>query len=223
MYYFEGYSLRKTILHKFKEGKMILQPEKTKFVKNKAKEVNDISLQYQLAHAAFACNRLLEHDFNEYCKKRRSELKEEAKTASKESLQTINEKLDELQKPYQIYIDYLNDIPEDGARVVRIPLSNRTQLVINLPKRILNEAVDPVTKWYKNPEAIKSLRKKTAHELGHIVLNTEEIFKSYGTQGTKDIIGEDEEAAKIFAKTLLDLRKERNEKIREDPNLIDAF
>jgi len=46
-----------------------MTPEKKTSVKEKAKEVNDISLQYQLAHAAFACNKLLEHDFDEYCKK----------------------------------------------------------------------------------------------------------------------------------------------------------
>jgi hypothetical protein len=191
-------------------------------IKKKAKEVNDISLQYQLAHATFACNMLLEHDFDEYCKKRRSELNDKAKSASDEVLRSIRDQLEELEKPYQIYIEYL-DIPEDGARVVRVPLSNRNQLVIYLPRKILNDAVDPSTKWYKNPEALKALREKTAHELGHIVLSTEKIFSSYGMYGTKDITGEEEDTAKIFAKTLLELRKERNEKIRKDPKLIDVF
>jgi hypothetical protein len=199
-----------------------IAPEKVSSVKKKAKEVNDISLQYQFAHATFACNRLLESDFNKYCEKRRSELREEAKSASEDALHSIQEKLEELEKPYHIYIDYLN-IPEDGARVVRVPLSNRTQLVINLPLKILNEAVDPATKWYKNQKKKKKLRKQTAHELGHIILSTEKIFSSYGLYGTKGITGEEEELAKIFAKTLLELRKERNEKIRKDPNLSDVF
>jgi len=196
--------------------------EEIAFVKEKAKEVNDISLEYQLAHATFACNKLLEHYFDQYCKKRRSELNEKAKSASEEALRSISEELDELEKPYQIYIEYI-DIPDDGARVVRVPLSNRTQLVIYLPLKILNEAVDPVTKWYKAPEALKVLREKTAHELGHIVLSAEKIFRSHGMYGTKVIKGDEEEAAKMFAKTLIELRKERNEKIRKDPKLIDAF
>jgi hypothetical protein len=199
-----------------------MTPAKTNSVKEKAREVNYVSLRYQLAHAALACNKLLEHDFNEYCKKRRSELSKEAQSASEETLRSIREQLEELEKPYQIYIEYL-DIPEDGARVVRVPLSNRTQLVINLPKKILSEAVDPGTRWYKNPEAIKSLRQKTAHELGHIILDPDKIFRSYGMDGTKGITGEDEDAANIFAKTLLELRKEKNEKIRTDPKLRDAF
>jgi len=155
-------------------------------------------------------------------KKRYSELSEKVKSASEEGLRIIREELEELEKPYHIHIEYLG-IPEDGARVVRVPLGNRNQLVIYLPIKTLNEAVDPATKWYKNPEAIKALRKMTAHELGHIVLSTEEIFRSRGLYGTKNITGEEEDAAKLFAEELLKLRKERNEKIRNDPKLKDAF
>ena len=200
-----------------------MAPGEIEAVKHKAKEVNDISMHYQLAHATFACNKLLEQIYDEYCKKQRNELKEQAKSASKEAIRSINEKLDELEKPCRIYIEYLEKIPEDGARVVRVPLSNRTQLVMYLPKCILNEAVDPSTGWYKSSKALKKLREITAHELGHIVLSPEKIFSSCGTHGTKGITGEEEAMAKIFAKTLLELRKERNEKIRNDPKLRDAF
>ena len=51
-----------------------------------------------------------------------------------------------------------------------------------------------------------------AHELGHIMLHTDELLKIEGTQGSKDISeGEKEEEARFFAEKILEMRTQRNE------------
>ncbi|GAB6392089.1 MAG: ImmA/IrrE family metallo-endopeptidase [Treponematales bacterium] len=190
-------------------------------VLRKAKEVNDISLEYQLAHAVFACNKLTEQAVKQANEKTRAALQERAKSAkTREDREDVRREMDSLKNPYRIYIEYVNGMPEDGARVVRLPASN--QLVIEMPRCLLDKAVKDG--WYQNPDAVKKLRKTKAHELGHIVLNLDALMHINGTQGTKDMRGhETEESANLFADELLRLRKERNAQLRQDPSLKDVF
>lgn len=56
-----------------------------------------------------------------------------------------------------------------------------------------------------------------AHEIGHMVLHTKELLLEESTQGSLNIKNaEKEEEANIFGKELLELRRDRNRKIRAD-------
>ncbi|MBD5459252.1 MAG: hypothetical protein HDR27_11855 [Lachnospiraceae bacterium] len=68
-----------------------------------------------------------------------------------------------------------------------------------------------------NYEVIQKIRQLMAHELGHLILHTDELLHIDGTQGSKLITDEEkEEETDCFGKQLLHFRKERNEKIYRD-------
>ena len=55
-----------------------------------------------------------------------------------------------------------------------------------------------------------------AHELGHLVLHTDELLKIESTQGSKNITeDEKEEEAVFFAEEILKKRDQRNEALHD--------
>jgi len=186
-----------------------------------ASELNDLSMEYQLAHVIFACNKLTENIVKDINNSKLADLTERARAARTDEDRTrIRREMDSLKNPYRIYVEYVNDMPEDGARVVRLPDSN--QLVIALPRKLLDKTL--CNGWYQDAEAVKKLRETVAHEIGHIILNIKELMQNDGTQGSKDFNGRASEAdAGIFAAELIRLRKERNNKLRNDPVFRDVF
>ena len=87
--------------------------------------------------------------------------------------------------------------------------------VINLSRKLEQRIFNKDGTY--NYEVIKKIRKLMAHELGHLILHTNELLNIDGTQGSKDISDEEEEKeADFFGKEIIRLRKLRNKKIYED-------
>jgi len=179
-------------------------------IREKAAEINESSLNYHLAHAVFACNKIVEDVFKKNSQNRIKELKSELQAAEKNN----NEKkvaeilmdIDRLGRPFRIYVEYVQDMDIEGGRVVKLPLSN--QFVISLPEDLLIKSRNKDGTY--NIDGVKTLRHRMAHELGHIALHIEELLEIDGTQGSFLLTDEAEKEANIFATEILELRHQRN-------------
>ena len=184
-------------------------------VKQKAKQVNDTSLDYHLSHAIFASNKITAKEFENYISERGKELKERLLAAEKISdskarearIAEISKEIDHLGKPYRIHVEYLRGDNVKG-RAVFLPESN--QFIISLPESMLHQSRNKDGSYILS--GVKALRELVAHELGHIVLHTERFLQNHTTQGTLMLRGpQEEEDANLFAQELLALRYKRNE------------
>jgi len=179
-------------------------------VKQKAKQVNDISMNYHLSHAVFACNKIIEADFKEYIREKTEDYKARLQAAEKagdtKEIIEISKKIEQLKAPCRIYIEY---IKRGKARVIFLIDCN--QFIITLPEELLTQSKD--ANGFYDVAGVKKLRWTTAHEIGHTVLHTKDLIKNTSTQGSIDLSRgkEGEEEADIFAKELLALRHKRNE------------
>jgi len=181
-----------------------------KEIREKAAQINESSLNYHLAHAVFACNKIVEDVFKKNSKSRIEELKKELQDAEKNN----NEKkvveilldIDRLGRPFRIYVEYVQDMDIEGGRVVKLSMSN--QFVISLPEDLLSKSRNKDGTY--NIDGVKTLRHRMAHELGHIALHVEELLKIDGMQGSFTLTDEAEKEANIFAEEILELRHQRN-------------
>ena len=185
-------------------------------IHDKAAEVSRISLDYHFTHAVFACNKLLEDDFKRKRKKETSRLNDDLKKAYRKKedsrVKLLKKKIASLNLPkYRIFVDYVGFKDPEAARVVR----TENQLIISLHKSLCDNTKNADGSY--DPSAVQKLRYIMAHELGHIILHTDELLSTEGTQGSKDITGEEEvkerleQEASCFAEELMRLRLERNE------------
>lgn len=189
-----------------------------KEIKNKAREVTSVSEQYQLIHATYACQTLIKQIVVDDFKEKYDELSkqiEEKMTRALDYKEELKEKerLDMLiqQKAFHIDVAYIDTNTEDAARVIKID----NAFVINISKSLANQIFDKSGQY--NYDVIRKIRKLMSHELGHLILHTDELLKIDGTQGSKLITGvAEEEEADYFGEELLESRRERNEKIFKD-------
>ena len=198
--------------------------ESTEKAKEKAIEINELSLDCHLSHATFACNVLLEKDRERLRTEMTKEIDEKIKVAKEEGnarklkglLQQKKEKYDTCQK-LRIYVDYL-----ENTICTAFTVCDRTKgmLVIWLPKKLLEESRKNGTYTDK----VTELRKLMAHELGHAILHTKELVEMEDFWGSRNLKKDspEEHEAKVFAKNLLKLRHARNKKLIED-GTIDYF
>ena len=188
-----------------------------------AAQINTISLNYHLAHAVFACNKIVEDVFKRHSQKRIKNLKETLQEAEKKNdikkISGILTEIDRLGRPFRIYVEYVSDMDIEGGRVIKLPLSN--QFVISLPEDLLRQSWNSDGTY--NTDGVKVLRNRMAHELGHIALHIEELLEIDGTQGSKLLTKEAEDEANIFAVELLKLRHERNEQLYKTGIYREAF
>jgi hypothetical protein len=190
----------------------MIQPE----VKQKAKEVNDLSFDYHLSHATLACDRLIEGIYKKFMEKKVKELSDHLMAAYRKN---DNEKVNEIigQKRLletvkcHIFVDYI-DMDENAGRVVKIA----NQLIISLPKKLLSDSRYEDGSYKE--AGVKKLRQIMAHELGHIALHTEELLKIDSLQGSKDLDEQSEQEAEWFASELLELRHKRNSDLHKSGN-----
>ena len=179
----------------------------------KAGKVNDISLDYHLTHAVFACDKLLEDSFRESGRKEIERLNNALKKAYREKNDDAVAKLIKERKAlklvkYHIFVDYIDmDDPEAG-RVIKA----ENKLIISLPRKLLEQTRGENETFV--PVGVEKLRKVMAHELGHIVLHTDKLLFIDNMVGSKQLNGEQEKEANWFATELLRLRHERNEKMK---------
>jgi hypothetical protein len=181
-------------------------------IKRKAEEVNRISLNYHLTHAVFACNQMLR---DIYKRERESELRGLNRALQKayreedlKEQKNILEKKRRIEQKvkYYIYVEYINDMPADENRVIK----TERQLIVSLSGKLLEQARSEDGSFIKG--GLNRLRQVTAHELGHALLHFEDM-KPGALQGSKELDNAAETEAALFAKELLNLRHERNERI----------
>lgn len=187
--------------------------------KAKAEEVNNISLDYHLSHATFACNLLIRKELQNINNEIVQELnrkKEEALSNSniKEFLKLKIDQHEILTKndKLQLYVEYLKHPDESEARTVRVG----NHLIVYLSEKLLKKSrIDN-----RYTDAVVLLRQLMAHELGHAVLHTKELIEIKGTNGSAEFNGTGKEhEADAFSETLLNLRHARNMRMRNDRTL----
>lgn len=185
-----------------------MQPKEAKI---RAKQIFDLSLNYHLSHAVFACNKIVEDTFKRYSQEKIQSLKKELQKAEESNdiakIASITSDIQYFSRPFRIYVEYVPEMDIEGGRVVRLPLTN--QFIISLPEKLLQKSWNEDGSY--NTDGIRALRHRMAHELGHIALHIEEILKDDGTQGSISLADNAEDEANIFAAELLRLRHERNE------------
>ena len=193
-----------------------LDPE---VIKEKAKEIYDLSLNFHLCNAMIACDRYMKSKFRNKLNKELEQINIEYMKALKredvDKIKRLKEDMDKLkkdlkEKKYVISLDYVPSMGEESGRVIR----QGNCLCITLPQSLRDKQQSDVN-------VVRKLEKTMAHEIGHIILHTDDVFKQ-GTQGSftnmssKKSNGSDgqyldknrdkfEHAAKIFETAILNL------------------
>lgn len=183
-----------------------------------AYDVSRTSEQFQLIHATYACQMIIKQVVMEDYIKKYDELSERIENkmlagSNYEFEQEEKEQLDLLirQKSFHIDVAYIETTSEDVARVIKI----KNAFVINLSKSLARSIFSEDGNY--NYETIYKIRKLMSHELGHLILHTNELLQIDSTQGSKLITNpEKEEEADFFGEKLLEFRKMRNEKVYQD-------
>ena len=187
-------------------------------IRNKAAEITKESEKYQLIHATYAARSMIKSMVMNYYKEKCDELSQRIQDRLKKGLDIeneTNEKKDLLtkakQSSFHIDVEYIDTKTEDMARVIKI----ENAFVINLPKSLALKVFKEDGSY--NYEVIQKIRRLMAHELGHLILHTDELLHIESTQGSKIISVDDREMeAKYFADELITLRRERNERFYKD-------
>lgn len=180
---------------------------KAEYIKSLAAEVNKISEKYQLIHATFAIEKLVEDKLRENVNAEIAQIRkrlalETDKDAQERLFKQVQELRTDVGSKVRIIVEYLPQIEDDSARLTR---SSRNTFLIFLPKSMENVRNSSGTIDF---ERMRRLRKLMAHELGHIVLHTGILCPEENLTDE-----EKEEQAELFAVTLIELRKQHNEEI----------
>jgi len=185
-------------------------------IKERARKVYEISFDYHLTHAVFGTDSFLHLDLRKTYKGKFSRLKEAMKKAAKDRDATLIKTLtseekkldDELESKRQhILVDYIKMDDVEGGRVIKA----EKKLIISLPRKLTENMLDANGKLQK--DAVAVIRKKMAHELGHIVLHTDQLpMDKTGSKGLDDREVLDWEA-NVFAEELLHLYEIRDHHI----------
>jgi len=187
--------------------------KRKKEIKNRAKKVYDISFGYHLTHAVFGGDRLLVTDLMDANRQVISDLKNDLLAAVREKnaelIDMLMAKIGMYERTLKsrknhILIDYVPMKDIDGGRVIKVD----DKLIISLPEALCDNII---VEGKLQREPVDKIRKKMAHELGHIVLHTEQVveYDMSGTAKLKDLDWEAEE----FAKELLRLYKENDHRV----------
>lgn len=195
----------------------MLSEERKQEIFDQAKKVNDISEEYQLIHACFAVQKIINEHINglfqnKFEELRQCLLKEDLDSdgvaqvlQKKQELETENRR-----KRINISIRYIESLTGFNATTTRVG-TYKNSFIISLPKELEHIRSDKGAFDY---DKMKKLRKLMAHELGHILLHTDYINED----GVVDEDGNKEEESNYFADTVLELRRERNRNFYSDKN-----
>lgn len=196
----------------------MLKSETKNTIRRKIDDIITASDKYHFIHVTYACQLMIKNMVSSYYREECIKLSNEIRERTKGG----NEIPDELVEEFEhlcimtkegrahIDVDYIDTPTEDEARVVK----TSNAFVINLPKSLAERAVYDDGSF--NREAVSKIRKLMAHELGHLVLHTDELLKIESTQGSKNITeDEKEEEAVFFAEEILKKRDQRNEALHD--------
>lgn len=189
-----------------------------KEIRDRAEAITKGSEQFQLIHATYAARAMIKAMVVNFYKekydlllKRISEKMELGKDIDKELQEKKELEARTKQSRFHIDVEYIETNSEDMARVVKV----ENAFVINLPKSLAEQIFDKNGDY--NYRIIQKIRSLMAHELGHLILHTDELIRIEGTQGSRELSSEEYEAeATYFGNELIELRRQRNEKFYRD-------
>jgi len=195
----------------------MLSEERKKEIYEQAEQVNLMSEGYQLIHACFAIQKIINEHINSTYEKIFTGFREKLlnEDTDNDTIETLLQKKRELEKENRkkrinISIRYLSSLVGANATTTRVGTYKNT-FIISLPEELQHVRC-------KNGEfdydKMKTLRMLMAHELGHILLHTDYINED----GIVDEDGNKEEESNYFAQILLDLRRERNKQFYSHNN-----
>lgn len=180
--------------------------KRTREIKARAKDVYKISFNYHLTHAVFGGDKLLMLYLKETNEEKSSGLNKALQIAVRAGDNDLKDKLmDEIKafdrtlekRKYHILIEYHDITDIGGGRAINAD----NKLIISLPKKLTENLMDDAGSLQQ--EAVKQIREKMAHELGHIVLHTKDLPK--GNLEGADKLNHLDWEADVFAKELLRL------------------
>ncbi len=191
---------------------MILSTEE--YIQRSATKVNNVSEKYQLIHATFAIEKLIENKRKESIQEEIAGIRERMDAVTDmDVLRSMSEQIRKIKtdpgSKIRIVVDYLSAIEADNARTIR----SKNTFCICLPASMENvRNADGKIDF----ERMSRLRQLMAHELGHIVLHS-------GVLCPCETLSEEEKEreADFFADTLINLRKKRNGEIYSDEHFKD--
>ncbi len=194
-------------------------------IRKRAERVEEESEKYQLIHATHACQSLIRESVIAYYSKEYDSLLQQVEERMKKGLDCDDQikkmrDLDDARRKQGFHVDvtYVDMRDEDSARVVKI----ENAFVIYLPKSLGNKIVKQDGNF--DYTTIRKIRDLMSHELGHVILHTDDLLRIDGTQGSKNIVDDEKEAEAVYFGTeLLELRRQRNKKIAEDGGAYKLF
>ncbi len=194
-------------------------------IRKKAKEINDLSEQFQMVHAAYATQEYIKNIVKDFYQEKLDNLKVRIADKIKKDLDITQELEDKEQleaiirrNRTIINVGYIDIADENVARVVKVDNAFTIYLASSLRDSIFNANHEYSYK------TIQKIRELMSHELGHLTLHTKELLLEDGTQGSLNINNSEREIeADFFGQELLNLRKERNRKIRVDGGAENLF
>ena len=187
-------------------------------IRTKAEEITKASERFQLIHATYAARTMIKSMVMKYYEEKCSVLSKRIEDRIEQGLDIeneTNEKIELLSKmkqsSFHIDVEYIDTKSEDMARVVKV----ENAFVINLPKALALKVFNEDGNY--NYEIIQKIRRLMAHELGHLILHTDELLHIDGTQGSLELSFDEKEIeARYFAEELIELRRKRNERLYKD-------
>ena len=170
--------------------------------KDYANAIHKYSQHRLLSHTRDACEKYIYQSEQKHYKKELDRLKESLKKSTadedeKDSLSKIDKVKKEFEK-HSVHITINYSKSNRTARTVR--KNNGFAIVIPFPD-------------FESKESITNARSLIAHELGHIVLHTEELIKTDGRGSNLLNSPEKEDEADVFSERILELKKEYYEKV----------
>lgn len=196
----------------------MLSADRKNVIRRKTDDIIKESDKYHFIHVTYACQLMIKNLVSSYYanefKKLSQEIRERTMNGG-EIPDDLKEKKQHLlvmtkEGRAHIDIDYIDTSSENEARIIK----TNNAFVINLPRSLAEKVTFKDGKFDK--EVVSKLRSLVAHELGHLMLHTDELLKIESTQGSKLIVGEDkEEEARFFAEDILKKRDERNMELHD--------
>ena len=195
----------------------MLSDERKQEIYLQAKKVNSVSEQYQLIHACFAIQKIINEHINNSFKAKFDDLRKELlrEDLDGDTLAQILQKKNELEmesrrRRINISVRYCDSLHGANATTTRVG-TYKNSFTISLPQELSNVRNEDGSFNY---ERMRDLRKLMAHELGHILLHTDCINED----GVIDEDGNKEEESDFFADKILQLRRDRNKDFYNDDN-----
>lgn len=195
----------------------MLSEERKQEIYAQAEKVNAVSEEYQLIHACFAIQKMINEHINSIFQQKFDELRNQLlkENLDSDGVVQILQKKKELEvenrrKRINISIRYIDSLVGYNATTTRVG-TYKNSFIISLPKELEHVRKNEGDFDY---DKMKNLRKLMAHELGHILLHTDYINE----EGIVDEDGNKEEESNYFADVVINLRRERNRKFYSNSN-----